>query len=142
MVNRQTRARATSSIGSFANDFKEFLMRGNVVDLAVAVVIGAAFSAIVSSLIEDIITPLLLNPALEAAGVEDIANLSWNGVKYGSFLAAVINFVVIGFVLFLIVRLYERFKRKEEIAAEPEITPIEKLDATMIRLAETLERKL
>ncbi|MGB3296465.1 MAG: large conductance mechanosensitive channel protein MscL [Phormidesmis sp.] len=142
MANRQTRTRATSSVSSFANDFKEFLMRGNVVDLAVAVVIGAAFSAIINSLIEDIITPLLLNPALRAANVEDIANLSWNGIKYGSFLAAVINFVVIGFVLFLIVRLYERFKRKEEVAAEPEITPTEKLDATMMRLTETLERKL
>ncbi len=48
MANRQTRNRATSSIGSFANDFKEFLMRGNVVDLAVAVVLGAAFNAIVT----------------------------------------------------------------------------------------------
>lgn len=142
MANRQTRARATSSVNSFANDFKEFLMRGNVVDLAVAVVLGAAFSAIVNSFVEDIITPALLKPALDRANVEDIANLVWNGIKYGSFLAAVINFVVIGFVLFLIVRLYERFKRKEEVAAEPALTPTEKLDATMTKLNETLERKL
>ncbi len=140
MANRQTRARATSSVGSFANDFKEFLMRGNVVDLAVAVVIGAAFGAVVTSLIEDIITPLLLNPALSAAGADDIAELSAGGIKYGTFLAAVINFVVIGFVLFLIVRLFERFKRKEEVVAEP--TPTEKLDLTMQQLTETIERKL
>ena len=68
MANRQTRNRATSSIGSFAHDFKEFLMRGNVVDLAVAVVLGAAFNAIVSSLVEDILTPLILTRALAAAG--------------------------------------------------------------------------
>lgn len=117
-------------------------MRGNVVDLAVAVVIGAAFSAIVNSFVEDIITPALLNPALERANVEDIANLSWNGIKYGTFLAAVLNFIVIGFVLFLVVRLFERFKRKEIVEADPVITPTEQLDATMQKLTETIERKL
>ncbi len=117
-------------------------MRGNVVDLAVAVVIGTAFSAIVNSFVEDIITPGLLKPALDRANVEDIANLSWNGIKYGSFLAAVINFIVVGFVLFLIVRLFERFKRKEIVEADPVITPTEQLDATMQKLTETIERKL
>lgn len=140
MANRQMRSRATSSVGSFAHDFKEFLMRGNVVDLAVAVVLGAAFTAIVTSLVEDIITPLLLNPAIEAAGVDDIESLSYNGILYGSFLAAVIKFIIVGFVLFIIVRAFERFKRTEEVDAEP--TPEEKLDATMLRLNETIERKL
>ncbi len=140
MANRQTRARATSSVSSFANDFKDFLLRGNVVDLAVAVVLGAAFGAIVTSFIEDIITPLLLTPALDAAGVEDIALLSAGGIKYGLFLSALINFVVVGFVLFLVVRAFERFKRSEEVVAEP--TPTEKLDITMQRLNETIERKL
>lgn len=140
MANRQTRARATSSVSSFANDFKEFLLRGNVIDLAVAVVIGAAFGAVVTSFIEDIITPLLLAPALKAANVEDIANLSYNGIKYGSFLAAIINFVVIGFVLFLVVRVFERFKRTEEVEAEP--TPTEKLDATMMLLNDTIQSRL
>ncbi len=140
MANRQTRARATSSASSFANDFKEFLLRGNVVDLAVAVIIGAAFGAVVTSFIEDIITPLLLSPALEAAGVEDIANLSANGIKYGLFLSAVINFVVIGFVMFIIVRIFERLKRKEEVVAEP--TPIEKLDVTMQQLDQTIQASM
>lgn len=140
MANRQTRARATSSVSSFANDFKEFLLRGNVIDLAVAVVIGTAFGAVVTSFIEDIITPLLLSPALKAANVEDIANLSYNGIKYGSFLAAIINFTVIGFVLFLVVRIFERFKRTEEVEAEP--TPTEKLDATMMMLNDTIQSKL
>lgn len=140
MANRQMRNRATSSVGSFAHDFKEFLMRGNVVDLAVAVVLGAAFTAIVTSLVEDIITPLILNPAIEAAGVENIEGLSYNGILYGSFLAAVIKFIIIGLVLFIIVRMFERFKRTEEVEAE--LTPTEKLDATMTRLNETIERKI
>ena len=74
-------------------EFREFIMKGNVIDLAVAVVIGAAFAAIVSSLVDDIITPLLLAPALRAAGADDIADLSWNAVKYGKFLSAIIKFI-------------------------------------------------
>ena len=85
-------------------DLKDFLLRGNIVDLAVAVVIGAAFGAIVTSLVNDIITPLILKPAMKAAGVDNIANLSWNGVAYGSFLSAVINFLVVGTVLFFVVK--------------------------------------
>lgn len=144
MANRQTRARATASASSFTNDFKAFLMRGNVVDLAVAVVIGAAFGAVVTSFIEDLITPLLLNPALSAAGADDISQLSAGGIKYGTFLAAALNFVVIGFVLFLMVRVFERFQRKEEVQEEvvAEPTPTEKLDLTMQQLIETIERKL
>ena len=104
-------------------DLKEFLLRGNVVDLAVAVIIGAAFGAIVTSLVNDIITPLILNPALSAAGVDKIAELSWNGVAYGSFLSAVINFLVIGTVLFFIVKSAEKAqslaKKKEEAEEAP-----------------------
>ncbi len=140
MANRQARARATSSVSSFANDFKEFLLRGNVVDLAVAVILAAAFGAVITSFISDIITPLLLSPALAAAKVDDIAALSAGGIKYGLFLSSIINFVVIGFVLFLVVRAFEKLKRTEALDAEP--TPTEKLDATMTRLNETLERKL
>lgn len=140
MTNRQTRVRVTGSVNRFANDFKEFLLRGNVVELAVAVVLGAAFNAIVTSFVQDIITPVLLQPALRAAGVDDIALLSAGGVKYGIFLAAVMNFVVVGFVLFLVVRTFARFSRTEEAVNEP--TPTEKLDITIQHLTETLERKL
>lgn len=144
MANRQVRSRAVNSTGGFLRDFKEFLMRGNVVDLAVAVIIGGAFNAVVTSFIEDIITPLLLNPALQAAGAEDIASLSANGIKYGLFLAAIINFIVIAFVIFLLIRLFERAKRKEEVeaevAAEPSIE--EKLNDTLIQLTAVMDRKL
>ena len=97
-------------------EFREFIMKGNVIDLAVAVVIGAAFAAIVSSLVDDIITPLLLAPALRAAGADDIADLSWNAVKYGKFLAAVLKFIVIAFVLFLIVRSINSLKKPVVVA--------------------------
>ncbi len=98
-------------------EFKSFIMRGNVVDLAIAVIIGGAFGAIVSSFVDDIITPLLLAPALKAAGAENIAQLVWGEVKYGNFLAAVIKFIVIAFVLFLIVKAMNSTKKKEAAAA-------------------------
>ena len=109
-------------------ELKSFLLRGNVVDLAVAVIIGAAFGAIVTSLVNDIITPLILNPALSAAGVDKIAELSWNGIAYGNFLSAVINFLVIGTVLFFIVKSAEKaqnFAKKNEEVVEEEPAPTE-----------------
>ena len=110
-------------IQDMLKELKAFLLRGNVVDLAVAVIIGAAFGAIVTSFVNDIITPLILNPALEAAHVKNIAELTWNGVAYGSFLSAVINFLVIGTVLFFVVKAAEKAQNlgKKEEAAEEEV---------------------
>ena len=100
----------------FVQEFKEFAIKGNVVDLAVAVIIGGAFGKIVSSFVEDVITPLLLNPALKAAGAENISKLAWNGVTYGNFLAAVINFICIAFVLFIMIKGINRINKPAEIA--------------------------
>lgn len=102
-------------------DLKAFLLRGNVVDMAVGVIIAGAFGAIVQSLVQDVITPLFLTPALKAAGAEKIAELSWNGVAYGNFLSAIINFVIVGTVLFFIVKAMEKaqnLKKKEVEATE------------------------
>jgi large conductance mechanosensitive channel len=99
-----------------AKEFKNFIMKGNVVDLAIAVIIGGAFGAIVNSLIADVITPLLLNPALDAAGVKDIAALTWGAVKYGNFLSAIISFLVIAFVLFMLIKGFNATKKKEVAA--------------------------
>jgi large conductance mechanosensitive channel len=86
-------------------EFKKFAMRGNVIDLAVGVIIGAAFGKIISSFVEDIITPLILKPALEAAHLNNLQDLTvFGSVKYGVFLAAVINFLIVAFILFLIVK--------------------------------------
>lgn len=109
-------------------DLKEFLLRGNVVDLAVGVIIASAFGAIVTSFVNDIITPLLLNPALKAAKIERIAELSWNGVAYGNFLSAVINFLVVGTVLFFVIKAMEKAQKlakKEEVAEETPAGPTE-----------------
>ena len=109
-------------------DLKAFLLRGNVVELAVGVIIASAFGAIVTSFVNDIITPLLLNPALKAAKIERIAELSWNGVAYGNFLSAVINFLVIGTVLFFLIKGIEKAQsltKKEEAAEEAPAGPTE-----------------
>ncbi len=97
-------------------EFKEFAMKGNIVDLAVAVIIGAAFGAIISSLVDDVITPLLLTPALNAIGAKDIGQLTWGTVKYGNFLAAIIKFIVIAFVLFLLLKAMNALIKKKEAA--------------------------
>ena len=123
-------------IQDMLKDLKAFLLRGNVVDLAVAVVIGAAFGAIVTSFVNDIITPLILKPALKAAHVENIAQLSWNGVAYGSFLSAVINFLVVGTVLFFVVKAAEKAQnlgKKEEAAEEEAAAPTQEELLTEIR---------
>ena len=108
----------------FIKEFKEFAVKGNVIDLAIGVVIGAAFGKIVTSLIEDVITPLVLQPALRAAHLTNLNELVIMGsVKYGSFIAALINFVIVAFVLFLVIKGINRMKRKESekpvVAPEP-----------------------
>ncbi|EFQ56737.1 large conductance mechanosensitive channel protein MscL [Streptococcus downei] len=103
-------------------ELKEFLFKGDVLDLAVAVVIGAAFNAIVTSLVSDVITPVILNPIVNALGVKNIAELSWNGIAYGSFLAAVLNFLIVGTTLFFVVKAANtamKRGKKEEVEEAP-----------------------
>jgi len=105
-------------------EFREFALKGNVVDLAIGVIIGAAFSSIISSLVDDVITPLLLKPALEAANLQDLDKYVILGtVKIGKFISAVIKFLMIAFILFLIIKAVNRFKKKE--AAAVAVTPEE-----------------
>ena len=108
-------------------EFRDFALKGNVVDLAIAVIIGAAFGAIVSSLVDDVITPLLLTPALKAAKVQDLDQLMIGSVKYGKFLAAVIKFIIVAFVLFLIVKAMNSIKKKEAPAPAPGPSSTDKL---------------
>lgn len=107
-------------------ELKDFLFKGNVLDLAVAVVMGAAFNAIITSLVSDIITPLILNPVVKAANVENLSKLSWNGIAYGNFLSAVINFIIVGTTLFFVVKAANHaasLGKKEEEATEEEAAP-------------------
>ncbi|MBE9012949.1 large conductance mechanosensitive channel protein MscL [Pseudanabaenaceae cyanobacterium LEGE 13415] len=134
---------------TFLGDFQKFLMQGNVIDLAVAVIIGGAFGKIVTSFVEDIVTPLILNPALKAAQVDSLQNLSYEGIKYGVFLASILNFLVIAFSIFVMIRAFEKAKRQfvrqeaiEEAAAPPDpvLTSQGRLTDAIDRLTATMSR--
>ena len=104
-------------------EFRDFINRGNVVDLAVAVIIGGAFGAIITSLVNDIIMPLI---GVIIGGV-DFAALSIQvdeaTILYGSFIQAIVNFLLIAFVLFLIVRSFNKLQKEEEAAPAPPPEP-------------------
>ncbi len=108
-------------------EFRDFVMRGNVVDLAVAVIIGAAFGAIVNSVVNDLLMPLI---GIIIGGV-DFSSLAITvgtaKLTYGNFIQAVINFLAIAFVLFLIVRSINKAKAKPAPAAPPAPSTQEKL---------------
>lgn len=112
-------------------EFREFISRGNVIDLAVAVIIGAAFTAIVTSLVNDIVTPLL---GIVLGGV-NFSGLSITigqaSINYGNFIQAVINFLIVAWVIFLMVRslnqLQRRFNRAKEEAPPPPPEPSEEV---------------
>jgi large conductance mechanosensitive channel len=111
-------------------DFKAFILRGNVLDLAVAVVIGGAFGKIVASLVNDVIMPLIgmlfggvnfanlkyvITPASE--GVEEAA------IRYGAFIQSIFDFVIIGFAIFVFIKLITNMKKKQEEAPAAPVEP-------------------
>lgn len=115
-------------------EFREFAMKGNVVDLAVGVIIGAAFGAIVTSLVGDVIMPIIgavtggldfsnyFTPLSKAVSATNLADAKKQGavLAWGSFLTLTINFIIVAFVLFLVIRAMNTLKRKEEAKpAEP-----------------------
>ncbi len=120
----------------FVKEFKDFAMKGNIVDLAVAVVIGGAFGAIVSSLVDDVITPLLLTPALTTLKLQNIGDLHWGAVKYGTFLAAIIKFIVIALVLFIVIKAVNSAKKKEVAAPPPPSTT----DQLLMEIRDSLKK--
>ncbi|EOR24404.1 MULTISPECIES: large conductance mechanosensitive channel protein MscL [unclassified Niallia] len=95
-------------------EFRAFAIKGNVMDLAIGVVIGTAFSKIVSSLVEDLIMPLF---AYFVVGV-DFSSWSYASIKYGSFLQTIVDFFIISFSIFLVIRFLNKFKKKEEVKEE------------------------
>jgi large conductance mechanosensitive channel len=116
-------------------EFRDFAMKGNIVDLAVAVIIGAAFGAIVTSLVGDVIMPIIgaitggldfsnyFLPLSKAVTATNLADAKKQGavLAYGSFLTLTLNFLIIAFVLFLVIRVMNRLKRRE--AAAPSAPP-------------------
>ena len=112
-------------------EFRAFALRGNVIDLAIGVVIGSAFNSIIKSLVDDIITPAVLTPALKAANLSNLADLTIPGtaIKYGNFLSTCISFVIVAFALFMVIKAINAAQKKEEAApaAPPEPSTSEKL---------------
>lgn len=105
-------------------EFKEFAIKGNVVDLAIGVVIGAAFSKIIGSLVDDIITPAVLTPALKAAHLTNLSDLTIPGtaIKYGNFISTCISFIIVAITLFLVIKAINKSKKKD---AEAAVAPVE-----------------
>ena len=131
----------------FAKEFKAFIMRGNVIDLAVGIIIGAAFGKIITSLVNDVIMPPIgllmgnvdfsnlfvnLDMSKTFASVTDAEAAGAPIIKYGIFINTVLDFVIVAFVIFLVIRGINRFRRKQE-AAPPPPPPPEVLLLTEIR---------
>ena len=123
-------------------EFKDFAMKGNVIDLAVGVVIGGAFGKIVSSLVDDIITPAILTPALKAAKLSNLSELTIPGtaIKYGNFLSNIISFLIVAFALFMVIKTINRMNMKKEAEApaappEPSIT-----DKLLMEIRDSLKK--
>ena len=113
----------------FMAEFKEFISRGNVMDLAVGVIIGGAFGAIVSSLCDDVIVPciqLIIGKIIGVNSIEEMtAVLNVGPIAFGNFIAAIINFLIMALIIFLMVKAINKFmslKKKEEKAEEEATT--------------------
>ena len=109
----------------FIKEFKEFISRGNVIDLAVAVVIGGAFTKIVNSLVDDIIMPII-GVIIGGINFEHLMiTVGTAEIKYGMFIQAIVNFLLIAFVIFSIIKAINTFNKKKEDAPEEPAQPSE-----------------
>jgi large conductance mechanosensitive channel len=135
------------------NEFREFAMKGNVVDLAVGVIIGAAFGAIVTSLVGDIVMPLIgaitggldfsnyFTPLSKAVTASNLADAKKQGavLAWGNFLTLTLNFIIVAFVIFLAIRSLSRLKRRNEAAPPPKPTRQEELLTEIRDLLKSLD---
>ncbi|GAD06529.1 Large-conductance mechanosensitive channel [Porphyromonas crevioricanis] len=120
----------------FIKEFKEFAMKGNVMDMAVGIIIGGALGKIVSSLVEDVIMPPVgmllgnvnfsdLRVVLRGATVEAGETIPEVAIRYGAFLQTAIDFLIIALAIFLMIKAINKFKRKEEPVEEASVAPAE-----------------
>jgi large conductance mechanosensitive channel len=135
----------------FISDFKAFLMKGEIVNLATAVIVGGAFGKIVTSFTNDVLMPpigLLLGkvdfknlkvvlqdgiPAVMENGTEKAPAVAEIAVNYGSFIQTIFDFVIIGFCIFMVLKAYEKSKKKEEVVVAPPAGPTQEELLTQIR---------
>lgn len=123
-------------------DFKEFAMRGNVMDLAIAVVIGAAFGKIVTSLVENIIMPLM---GIITGGINLEDKFVWDyedaTVRFGVFLQSIIDFIIIAFAIFMALRLINKLNRKKEEKVEPPAPKVDPKEELLIEIRDLLKKQ-
>lgn len=116
----------------FISDFKAFIMRGNVIDMAVAVIMGASFNKITTSLVNDVIMPaigaiigginftdlkyVISEAVVDADGVETVAEVA---IKYGSFIQSIVDFLIIAFSMFVMIKVFAALSRKKKVEEEP-----------------------
>jgi large conductance mechanosensitive channel len=110
MMMKYSRAASTG----FIKDFQDFVIKGNIFDLAIAIVIGIAFNNLIESFLKDVIIPAILTPLLQASGARDLESWTLGTVKLGLFCSNAISFTTIAFVVFLMIRAMAAFKRREQ----------------------------
>ncbi len=127
-------------MSSFFSEFRAFAMRGNVLDLAVGVIIGGAFGKIVSSLVSDVLMPavgILL-------GKVDFSTLSITigsaTIKYGLFIQSVVDFVIVALCIFLLVKQMSRFQKKEEAATTPAAPTLTKTEELLMEIRDAMRK--
>ena len=118
-------------------EFKKFAFRGNVLDLAVGVIIGAAFGKIISSLVNDIIMPLI---ALILPGKVDFTSLMWNNIKYGNFIQVVFDFLITAFAIFMFIKAINTAKDKlPKESPEEEAAPVDSKEELLKEIRDLLK---
>jgi large conductance mechanosensitive channel len=133
---------------SFAKEFREFAVKGNVVDMAVGIIIGAAFGKIVSSFVSDIVTP----PLGYLIGGVDFTELKATlpaiqegsdpvSINYGSFLQTTFDFLIVAFAIFLVIKMINRLKRKEEVAPSAPPPPPSRQEILLEEIRDLLKRQ-
>jgi large conductance mechanosensitive channel len=125
--------RAGQSVRSLGNDFRRFILRGNVIDLAVAVIVGAAFNTVVQSLVKNIFTPFIgwifgkpnfSDLTVSLGGCDAKTHACKGTIMYGAFLTDVVNFIIIGFSVFVIVKTFEKLQSLRHRPVEEEVDPL------------------
>ena len=125
---KDTATRAKGLVG----EFREFISRGTVVDMAVGIIVGSAFTSIVNSLVKDVITPFIAwiigdtdFTSMSLVLVDAVGDKPGIAIAYGNFIQQVVNFLIIAFVVFLMVKVMNTFRRKKEAQPAPEPAPPE-----------------
>ena len=122
-------------------EFQSFIMRGNIIDLAVAVIIGGAFQKIIDALVSKLIMPLL---GMVVGGVnfeKEVIKIGEAELGWGAVLQEILNFVIIGFVLFMILKAYNTAAKKKDVSYAPEATPTETLLGDIKALMQSIDAK-